>query len=145
MKNISIWLLVLFLFVDVGCTDATLAKVSQALNDTQLAVGGLQSIVIVANKQGTMNDADTQKILSICAKVNSAGIQAVAITRGVSKLAPADRSNISNILTPVVTAVGDSLTSLGITDPKISNDVRAALLAIQTGLTTAQLVLSGGK
>jgi hypothetical protein len=137
--------ILLFSLVTIGCTDSSLVKLSQALNDTALAVGTLQAAVIQANKQGSLSDASTQQVLTIAYKVNIAGKEAVAVTRSISKLSAADKSNLLVILNPIIAAVGEGLDSLKITDPNVSANIRAALLAIQTGLNTAQLIIAGGK
>jgi hypothetical protein len=77
--------------------------------------------------------------------VNIAGKEAVAVTRSISKLSAADKSNLLVILNPIIAAVGEGLDNLKITDPNVSANIRAALLAIQTGLNTAQLIIAGGK
>jgi len=149
MKFLLTSILVLVLLVNVGCTDANLVKLSQALSDTATAMGTLQTTVIAANKQGLISDTNTETILRLCFKINAGGQEASKVARALTKLTAPSSSSILSILTPVIAAVNDAVTTgvLGITDANTKNTIYTTLVAIQTALNTAQAILAatGGK
>lgn len=132
----------------VGCSDPDLKKVSVALTDVGYSIIALQTAVIEAEKAGLMTTENTRSVIQLCVKVRVAGEQAVNVTRNLSQLDAPSRTQILNILAPVIGAVGNLAQSgaLGIKNPDTQQKVQAILSAIQVSLNTAQLVLSvGGK
>ena len=131
--------------VMAACTDQQLTKLSQALNDVAQANNQLAHTIIDANKAGTLSDSDAAAILGVNLKIAQAGQQATALTRNLTKLAPADRTGVLNVLKPVLAAVNDAVASglVGIKDPVTKSRVQAVLVTIQTGLNAAQVVLAG--
>lgn len=138
-----LYILVLTLLL-TSCTDPDLTKVAKALNDTAQGISVFQTTVIQANTQKLLSDGMTRTLLESALRVDNAGQRAVAITRGLNALAPADRTNLLAILVPVINALADTQTSitLGIKDAGTQTNIRASLLLIQTSLNTAQLVLA---
>lgn len=128
----------------MACTDATITTVAKSLDDSAKAVGTLQTTVIQANTQKLISDNDTAAILTICASINSAGLQVSQATRGVNSLNPAQKMSLLSILNPIVAAVQRGLLTnlLSIQDPNTRTTVQAALTAIQTALAAAQVVLA---
>jgi hypothetical protein len=126
----------------VACTD-TLTQLSKALDDTAKGMSALQTGVIDANKQGLISDANTETILRLCAKIDQGGSQAVALTRNLGKLAPADRANVLIVLKPVIAAVDEAVASglTGVTEPT-KGKILALMQTIQTALNTAQVILA---
>ncbi len=145
MRTLLFSLLLIVSLVSVGCSDPTLTKTATALHDVSLAVAAVQQTAIDGNKQGLISEADTRTILLLCQRVNTGGQQASAITRGLVNLPPAQRGNLLAILNPLVGAVNDALGNgvIHISDPGVRDKIHISLVAIQTGLTTAQLVLQG--
>lgn len=136
--------LLLSIVLLTGCTDADLTTVAKALNDTAQSIGVLQTTVIAANYQKLMSDTVTHQILTEAVRVNQAGQQAVAITRGINALKPADRTNLLAILKPIIASLQDTQTSVavGITNQKTQQDIQAILGLIQASLNTAQIALA---
>lgn len=139
--------LALFLVLCVSmaaCEDASLTKTAQALNDTALAVGAIQTVVIDANNTKVLSEDNTRAILQLCDKISDAGKQATAITRGLTKLTPAQRGSLAVILTPVLDAVTQAINTglVPITNQDIKTRVLASLVTIQTALTTVNIILS---
>lgn len=129
-----------------GCTDSDLLKLAHALRDTSNAVAAIQHTVISANKNGLMSDNDTRPILQLMVKVNNAALAADMATRKLAVLAPADRGNLAQILSPLVGVLSDSdAVTAAIKNPKARKDIQASLQLIQAAVTTAQLIAAGGK
>lgn len=145
-KRSAIAALVLLMLVYAACTDAQLTKLSQALNDVATANSELVTAIIAANKQGAISDNDTEAILKISQSIIAAGKQATALTRNLTKLAPADRTGVLNVLKPVIAAVAEAVNNgtAGIKNPDTKARVQQILVLIQTGLNSAQLILASG-
>jgi hypothetical protein len=128
-----------------ACTDSDLHKVAVALNDTAASIGTLQTTVIEAHKAGLIPDDSAREILTVCVQVSKAGKDAVAITRELTKLTSPTKAQILGILTPVIKAVGNMVDSglLGIKNEATRDKVKLILLAIQTSLNGAQIILAG--
>jgi len=141
-RCVEVLLIVTFLLT--ACTDQDLTTVAKALDDTSKGVAIFQTTVIQANGALLISDDTTRILLNAAVRVNAAGQQAVTVTRNLNALAPADRTNLLAILSPVIAALAETQTeiTIGIHDPQTQTNIRAALLLIQTSLNTAQLVLS---
>ena len=128
-----------------ACTDRDLQAVSSALSDTAKAVGVFQETVINANAQGLLSETGTRQLLQVSLRVNAAGQQAVTITRNLSKLAPENRSQLLQILKPVIDSVAEADAQLVrvIPEPRVRANIASALTLIQTTLNTIQLTLAG--
>jgi len=137
----SVLFLVLSLVLVPACTDNDLLTVSKALNDTASAVGVIQSTAIAANQQKTLSDDATSQLLTLTVKITTAGQQASAVTRKLSTLAPADKAKLLSILTPIIAAVSQA-PQIQSADPKVQQQIQAALLLISTSLNSVQLVLA---
>jgi hypothetical protein len=128
----------------VACQDATLKKVAESLKDTAESIGVIQATIIDANRQKLVSDDDTRKILQLCVKVNQAGQEATAITRGLAKLNSTDRQSILKILGPVLASVTRAIDNdlAGIKNEDTKQKVKMALLTIQSALNAAQIALA---
>ncbi len=146
MKNNrrSVIALVLVLILALSACSNDLTTVAKALDDTAKAISVFQATIIQANASGLLSDAQTTKLMAASVRVNTAGLQAVTITKNLSSLAPADRTNLLAILNPVITALSDAQTLdvAGIVDVNTRQKVQASLLLIQTALNAAQIVLA---
>jgi len=142
-------LVILTLLVAVSCSDAALTKLSKALNDVALGLKSLQTTVIASNQAGAISDSDTQAILLLCQKIDTAGQEASKTTRALTKLNASGSASILATLGPVVTAVNDVVNNglVGIKDPATKAKVTDVLVTIQTALNSAQVILvaTGGK
>jgi ABC-type proline/glycine betaine transport system permease subunit len=121
----------------IACTDDQLATVSKSLLAAAKSIGIVQTTVIQAEKQGDISENTCRVILEGCVKANEAGLQAVAITKTISKLDPVSRQQ----MTPLVQAALSSIKAdlmLDLTSVK-NEQTRAA---ITSGLTTAQTLLT---
>ncbi len=129
-----------------ACSDASLTKTAAAIQDLQLGLTTIQTTVIDGNKAGAISDDQTATLLQLCVKLNQAGLQASAITRGLTKLAPADRGNLALILAPVLASVQGAIDSglVGIKDAALQAKIRTVLLTVQTTLNVAEIALASG-
>lgn len=143
-SDIRLFAAVLILLVALSACSSDLTTVAKALDDTSKAIGIFQTTIIQANTDKLLSDAETAKLMSVSVRVSMAGLQAVAITKQLSTLAPTDRANLLAILTPIIDALSDAQTLdvAGIANPATRQKVQAALLLIQTSLNTAQIVLA---
>lgn len=126
--------------------DATITKVAISLLDIARITGTLQNSVITANTQGLMSVDNTQRVLTICGKINTFVSQASAITRGQANLPPAERSKLAGLVNPIIQTFAQDMNAglLGINDQKTKDIISAELLTIQTTLTSIQVFASGG-
>lgn len=121
----------------VACTDEDLATVSKSLLASAKSIGIVQTTVIQAEKQGTISEDSCRAILEGCVKANQAGLQAVEITRTISKLDPVSRQQ----MTPLVQAALSSIQANLMLDlASVKNE--QTRVAITSGLTTAQTLLT---
>lgn len=129
----------------VGCTDANLKKIAQELDVTAKTVATLQTTVIDANTKKLISEADTRTILTLCIQVSQAGQQATAATRAINALGPADRTQLTAILAPVITSVGNVASqTIAISNPQTAETVKTLVLTLQTTLNSINLVVAGG-
>lgn len=122
-------------------TDPTLSKVVKAEADVDTGVAGALQITEQLYSAGTIDKATASTITGVLAKVTAANAQAIAITKGISTVAPAQRSAIQSIIVPIIGAVQDSLSSglIPIKDANAKASVSAALSAL---LVTLQIIQS---
>lgn len=129
--------IVAFLTLMIACTDEDLATVSKSLLATAKSIGIVQTTVIQAEKQGTISEDTCRAILEGCVKANQAGLQAVEITRTISKLDSVSRGQMK----PLVQAALSSIQANLVLDlASVKNE--QTRLAITSGLTTAQTLLT---
>jgi ABC-type proline/glycine betaine transport system permease subunit len=126
-----------FLTLMIACTDEQLATVSKSLLASAKSIGIVQTTVIQAEKQGTISESTCRLILEGCVKANEAGLQAVAITRTISKLDPVSRQQMTPLVQAALSSIQANL-MLDLTSVK-NEQTRAA---ITSGLTTAQTLLT---
>jgi hypothetical protein len=129
-----------------GISDHALQVTAKAILDVDQSNAALQSAIINANAAKLISDANAQKLLvGVCQRINLANAEASKITRGLSKLTPAQRGSLTAIFTPVLAAVNDALANglLGITDANTKTQVQGALTTIQVGLSGVQVALGG--
>lgn len=131
----------------VGCAKTTtpnptsltpLQKVSVGLVEYSKGLGVLQSAAITANSQGLLSTPKTAVFLDYCKTANNIGLQATAVTRSINTLDAASGTKVLNILTPSIQALGKLIT------PDTPSNVVSAILALQTTLSTIQLIIAGG-
>lgn len=141
-RNFTAALLMILLLV--ACSDQDLVTLSKALNDSAKGISVFQTTVIQANTDKLLSDQTTKKLLEATVKVNEAGQQGVQMTRALSKLSPQDRSNVLQVLRPVIDQVNSILNTdiVTIPDPKTRDTIRAALFIVQTALNTANIALT---
>lgn len=136
-------------FTLVSCSDSSLTKLSKALDDVTIGIGGLEKTVIASNQAGAISDADTQTILLLCQKINTAEQEASKTARALVKLNATGSSSILATLGPVTVALNDVVVNglAGIKDPATKTKITDVLVTVQTALTTAEaiLVATGGK
>lgn len=123
--------------------DATLTKVSIYLLDIAKSNGAAQNSIISLNQQKTLSDANFYKVASICSRVNTFVAQASMITRAQVNLAPSQRTQLANLLNPIISAFSADMNNglIGITDPNTKTTISSALLLVQTGLSSLQLIV----
>lgn len=140
----TISLLLLLLLSLTACTDADLQTVAVALNDTARAVSVFQQTVINANTQGLVSESNTRQLLEVSLRVNAAGQEAVSVTRNLSKLAPENRSQLLQILWPVIESLAqvDSQLVQLVPEARARASIASALTLIQTTLNSIQLTLA---
>lgn len=136
----------LALFVSLrACTDASLKKIAQAELDIEQVQAAAISSLNTLHNSGSITDADVQTVGAILVKVNQADAQAIAITKNLAQLDPTSRSNLRDIVVPVLNAVNAGLNQgiVNIQDAKAKAVISASLSAIATSLTIIQSQLGG--
>ncbi len=134
------------LLLCLACTDADLGRVAKGLDALSISVGIFQTTVIEAEKDGFVPHQTAYALLSTALRVDQGGKEATLVVKQLQALSPTDRSNILNILAPVVREVGASIDSglIPIADQNTRNRVRLTLLSIQSALNAVNLILAGG-
>lgn len=128
---------ILLLALTTSCEDQQLVTVSKSLLAAAKSIGIVQTTVIQAEKQGNISENTCRLILEGCVKANEVGLQAVEITRTISKLDPVSRQQ----MTPLVQAALSSIQANLVLDlTSVKNE--QTRLAITSGLTTAQTLLT---
>jgi hypothetical protein len=142
-RTVLVSLILLVAAAQASCSDKDLKKVSQALVETSVAVGTIQSVVLESNRQKFLSDEDTRIFLEFSVKINEAGLKATALTRGINRLDQADRGNLILILKPIVQAIADAQRDSGrIRDAGTKAKIQTALALIQAQMTLTQTILS---
>lgn len=120
-----------------------LQKLATGIDDASKAVAALQTTVINANTQKLISDSETAAILTICSKVNQAGLQTSALTRQYTTLPAGTGPTLLQIINPIVAAVQNALATglVNITNATVKNDVQAALTTLQAALAAVQVAL----
>jgi hypothetical protein len=136
----------ILLLAMTACADKDLEKVAKGLLALADGISITQTTVIEANNQGLIDEDTTRNILQVCVKITQAGQDASAVTRALSKLDDVSRTQVLEILKPVIMSVQDALDNglLGIKNEQTKQKVRATLLTVQTTLNAIQLTLVGG-
>ena len=124
-----------------GTTDATLRAVVQAEGDVDAGVAGALQITQQLFAAGTVDKPTAVTITNVLAKVTAANGQAIAITKGLVSIPPAQRSTIQSIIVPVINAVQDSLSN-GLIPIKDANAKAALSAALSSLLVTLQIIQS---
>jgi hypothetical protein len=106
--------------------------------------GTLQSVVISANQQNLLNDDLTRKFLLLSIRLNMAGKEATAITRGLNTLTLDNRRDLLAIFRPVLAELNTAATAdgLGITDPQTRQQIQLTLAGLQTLVNSLQITLA---
>jgi len=136
----------LFSAFQSSCSDSDLNKVSKALVVTAEVIGQIQTDVIAANTQKLLSDDTTRSILETCNKISLAGKEATAITRNLSKLDISAKSQVLEILKPVLVVLNDAITKdiIAISDQSTRDKVQLSLMSIQSALNSIQIIVAGG-
>jgi hypothetical protein len=129
-----------------SCSDGDLKKVSKALVVTAEVVGQVQTDVIAANAQKLISDDTTRSILEACNRISLAGKEATAVTRNLTKLDISTKSQVLEILKPVLLALDNAITKdiIVIADQSTRDNVRLSLVSIQSALNSIQIIVAGG-
>jgi hypothetical protein len=138
--------LILLLLSLMACTDSQLQKVSKGMLVFSQSLNVLQTDVIAANKSQLIDDKTTGTILEVCMKADAAGKQVDGILRTLSKIDPNSRSQIVNLITPIVNSLDPSQLEFiaGIKDPATKQKVDAAFTALRTTIAGVQMALAVG-
>lgn len=139
-------LLAFFLFqassCDTATSDADLKKIAKSLVVIAQSVGLTQNTVIDAHSLQLIGTEEARSVLVLCKSINVAGIDAVRVTRDLSKLGATERVSLLGILGPVLQAVKNSQSALEIKNPDVREKVRIFLLTTESALNTILAVLA---
>lgn len=124
-------------------SDHALQVTAKALTDIAQVVGTLDTAVINANAAKLISGDATRAIISVSTRVLTARDQAATIVRGLSALPPEQRTQLTNIFGPILSAVNDSLSNglVTITDPNTKSAIQASLASLQLILASVQAAL----
>ena len=150
-KRKLVAVLLLMLFVLTACDDKNLEAVADGLDKTMAGLTAAQKVVIESNKPSTpggpkfLSDESTIKIGEALIKINEAVIKGAETTEEIVKLDEPSRQQLTNILNPILKAVGDLLLDpalSGIQNEATRTAIRAAIVAVQTTLTNIQTTIA---
>lgn len=126
--------------------EAALASVAKGLDEAAHTIAIIQTTAINAESQHLLTEAQTRTLLEATTKANLAGHQAAAITRSISKLDPASRTNLLNILNPVIASVNELVANgtAGIKNEDTKQKIQLLLATLQATLNAVHLTLVTG-
>jgi len=127
--------------------DADVQQVAKTLDITAQALSVFQKTVINANQQTPklISDQTADQLVTFSLEINKATKQAIDATRAIAKLSPQDRRDIGNILSPIVTAIDNTLKSsnlASIQSEQLRLVLQTSLTSVQTSIASVQLVLA---
>jgi hypothetical protein len=127
-----------------SCSDKALQQVAQASRDIAAANLAVENAVLSASQSGILTDAQARPFIQLHLQIGQAGLQLDSAIKGISALAPADKTKILAVLQPVIQAVNSAVaqTSL-ISNQTVKTDVLAALTTIQAALAVARVAVGG--
>ena len=132
-----------------GCADKTLQQSASELNKILKITQEVETTVIQANSTGLLNDNQTRAVLEVCKKIAEGGQVANNTVAGLSKLDPATKSSLDNVLQPVNAAVQSLDPALleqlaSIKDPTTQATVTSLIAAIKVSLAILTVNFGGG-
>ncbi len=141
-KRIALFVLPLMLLT--GCKDATLTTVSKALNDYAAAIHGVGTTVMQAQAQGIITVDQARPVVELLLKLNQAGQQASGLTRNLTTLPAASKSQLFATLNPVIMALQQAVSSglVGIPEGATKQNILLGLNTALLALNTIQPLLS---
>lgn len=142
MRRLLFAPLLAFLLLLVGCSD-DLRKVADANHKLSEVMPKIREATIAANAAGQLSDADAFKIRDICIKIDHAGKEASTVTRAYTQLDPGAKVSISAIVTPLLAAVDNALSSglAGVSDPNVAANIRGLLNTARAALAVIQAIV----
>lgn len=124
------------ILVLVSCKDSTLNEIAKFEADLNAACSTTFTVVTAAAAANPplISQSDATAIIETLLTIEQADRQAETATAQISTLSSADQANLLTILTPVETAINNSVANgtVGIKDPATKLKVQTALVAIQT-------------
>lgn len=141
----------------VGCTKTTstsgapspplttLQRLQKAESDIAIGVSGALSVIETLHAAGAVTNTLAAALANDLGKVTTVNNQLIQITSQISQLAPAQQTQIQNLIPPVISALQSDITNgtLAIKDPKSQATAQAALAALVTVLQVV-LQIAGG-
>lgn len=132
-----------------SCSDSTLNQIAKFEADLNAACATTFTIVAGASTTSPqlISTTDAASIIAVLVQVEQANRQAQTATAQIAALAPADQTNLLNILTPVETAINNAVANgtVGIKDPATQQKVQAALVSIQTIVNAGVTLIKAAK
>lgn len=123
-----------------ACSDA--GKQLAIAAKTNLEV---QKFAIEAQKQGRMSLAETKVIVDATDRIGKAGLSAVAIVEAVKAGDPASKAAALNAVGLIADEIGKILKELSIKDETSRRNVEGLLIAMQTSLNSARVIIASTK
>lgn len=120
-----------------ACSDA--GKQLAIAAKTNLEV---QKFAIEAQKQGRMSLVETKVVVDATDRIGKAGLSAVAIVEAVKAGDPASKAAALNAVGLIADEIGKILKELSIKDEASRRNVEGLLIAMQTSLNSARVIIA---
>ena len=143
-KGIAFLPLLLMLFAAQGCDGNRLKDLASALQIIAESNLLIQTAVIEAEENWIIDTEDARPIIDITERIGLAGVQATRITRTMAELDEGSRSNLFEILEPImeiVEAVLDEEGLSGIHDEALRLRIGLLFVGINAALETTRMIL----
>lgn len=131
-------------------SDSTLTKVGSWMKTLATATKSMQDFAITANHtldaagNPLMSDEESVAIVQVTTRINAAGVKVDALLKAEASLPPEARSSVLEVLKPIAAAVDDFVVSglFGIKNPNSQTKVRIWILAAQSAIASAEIILA---
>jgi len=130
--------------------ETSLQKISNALNSTTKSMTLIQTTVANANATTPplIPTGTARSIMDLSLRFDKTIGEAITAGQKIAKLNTSTGSQLTVIIAPMVTAIDNAVKDpaiLGIQDVKTRDTIRTTLVAIQTSLSTVQLIIATNK
>jgi hypothetical protein len=136
--------LLLLTLTTQGCDDVDLELLAKTLDGIATANETMLNVVLTAEESKFISTEEARPFVSASLRIGIAGREAVAVTKAIVEMEAEDRTNLFEILDPIMEAIDNIVESedlTGIKNEEVRRSLQLALLAIRSTISTARILL----